>query len=58
MPKKKAEAVSEVAPKQAPRTITGGALVKPETLASLNKPIDERMADLLKAHQKMGARPK
>jgi len=36
----------------------GGIAISEEDAETLEKPIDDRMAALLKDHQRMGARPK
>ena len=38
--------------------VVGGVTIGPKELETLNQPIDDRMAALLKDHQAMGARPK
>ena len=56
---KEAEAKTEkAAGTPEPGTTRSGVDILPADLEVLSKPIDDRMAALLKDHQRMGARPK
>jgi len=58
MAKAKSTEDKEAAKAPEPGTTRTGVDILPADLEVLNKPIDDRMAALLKDHQDMGARPK
>lgn len=55
--KTEAKAEAKAAPEPEPRIVMPGG-IHADDLETLNQPIDDRLAALLKDHQEMGSRPK